>query len=155
VGCILLSLPLRTVVLVVILYGPVWYILLYIYSLANYVSINYFFVLFTYGLGRVECSGFCVLLEIVLGCSLLCLCSLAGGGSSWRCCSVHLHCSGGSELVSFSAAGCMCYRMKTYSLSTADMQKEKDTIQQMLVINKYDPSIQEKIKKKKKLQKHE
>ena len=57
----LLSLSLRTVVLVVI------------------------------GLGRVVCSGFCVLLKIVLGCSLLCLCSLAGGGSSWCRCSVHLH----------------------------------------------------------------
>jgi hypothetical protein len=43
----LLSLSLRTVVLVVI------------------------------GLGRVVCSGFCVLLKIVLG-SLLCLCSSAG-----------------------------------------------------------------------------
>jgi len=59
----LLSLSLRTVVLVVI------------------------------GLGRMVCSGFCVLLKIVLGCSLLCLCSLAGGGSSWCCCSVHLHCT--------------------------------------------------------------
>ena len=81
----------------------------YIYSLANYVSINYLFiyctVLFTFGLGRVECSGFCVLLKIVLGCSLFCLCSLAGGGSSWCCCSVHLHCSGGTELVIFSAVG--------------------------------------------------
>jgi len=57
----LLSLSLRTVVLVVI------------------------------GRGRVECSGFCVLLKIVLGFSLLCLCSLAGGDSSWCCCSVHLH----------------------------------------------------------------
>ena len=47
VGCMLLSLSLRTVVLVVI------------------------------GLGRVVCSGFCVLLKIVLGCSLLYLCSLA------------------------------------------------------------------------------
>ena len=72
----------------------------YIYSLANYVSINYFFVLFTYGLGRVECSGFNVLLKIVLGCSLLCLCSLAGVGSSWCCCSAHLHCSGGNVSVS-------------------------------------------------------
>jgi len=61
----LLSLSLRTVVLVVI------------------------------GLGRMVCSGFCVLLKIVLGCSLLCLCSLAGGGSSWCCCSIQLHCSGG------------------------------------------------------------
>jgi len=43
------------------------------------------------GLGRVVCSGFCVLLKTVLGCSLFCLCSLAGGGSSWCCCSVHLH----------------------------------------------------------------
>ena len=66
----LLSLSLRTVVLVVI------------------------------GLGRVECSGFCVLLKIVLGCSLLCLCSLAGGGSSWCCWSVHLHCSGGTAYKS-------------------------------------------------------
>jgi len=37
-------------------------------------------VLVVIGLGRVVCSGFCVLLKIVLGCSLLCLCSLAGGG---------------------------------------------------------------------------
>jgi len=63
----LLSLSLRTVVLVVI------------------------------GLGRVECSGFNVLLKIVLGCSLLCLCSLAGGGCSWCCCSIHLHCCGGTH----------------------------------------------------------
>jgi hypothetical protein len=48
-------------------------------------------VLVVNGLGRVVCSGFCVLLKIVLGCSLLCLCSLAGDGSSWCCCSVHLH----------------------------------------------------------------
>jgi len=53
----LLSLPLQTVVLLII------------------------------SLGRVVCSGFCILLKIVLGCSLLCLCSLAGGGSSWCCCS--------------------------------------------------------------------
>ena len=39
------------------------------------------------------CSGFCILLKIVLGCSLLYLCSLVGVGSSWCCCSVHLHCS--------------------------------------------------------------
>ena len=47
---------------------------------------------------------------VVLGCSLLCLCSLAGGGSSWCCCSVHLHCSEGTELVSFLAVSCMYYR---------------------------------------------
>ena len=35
-------------------------------------------VLFVIGLGRVVCSGFCILLKIVLGCSVLCLCSLAG-----------------------------------------------------------------------------
>jgi len=51
----------------------------YIYSLANYVSIIFFCIfLFTYRLGRVKCSGFCVLLKIVLGCSLLCLYSLCG-----------------------------------------------------------------------------
>ena len=63
----------------------------YIYSLANYVSINYFFVLFYLltVLGEWSALVFCVLLKIVLGCSLLCLCSLAGGGSYWCCCSVH------------------------------------------------------------------
>jgi hypothetical protein len=54
-------------------------------------------VLVVIGLGRVVCSGFCVLLKIVLGCLLLCLCCLAGGGSSWCCCSVHLHYSGGGS----------------------------------------------------------
>jgi hypothetical protein len=43
-------------------------------------------------------------------CSLLCLCSLVGGGYSRCFCSVHLHCSGGTELVSFLAVGCMYYR---------------------------------------------
>ena len=51
-------------------------------------------VLVVIGLERVVCSGLCVLLKIVLGCSLSCLCNLAGGGSSWCCCSAHLHCSG-------------------------------------------------------------
>jgi hypothetical protein len=46
-------------------------------------------------------------------------------------------------------------RMNTYNLSTADMQKEKDTIQQILVNNKYNPSILEEIKNKKKRQKHD
>jgi len=95
----------------------------YIYSLANYVSINNFFVLFTYGLGRVVCSGFCVLLKIVFGCSLLCLCSLAGGDSSWCCCSIHLQCSGGTELVSFSAAGCMYYRALCVGLAVLKSQR--------------------------------
>ena len=45
--------------------------------------------------------------------------------------------------------------MNTYNLSTADMQKEKDTIQHILVNNKYDPSILEEIKNKKKRQKHD
>jgi hypothetical protein len=37
-------------------------------------------------------------IEDVLGCSLLCLCTLAGGGTFRCCCSVHLHCSGGTVL---------------------------------------------------------
>jgi len=45
--------------------------------------------------------------------------------------------------------------MNTYNLSTADMQKEKDTIQQILVNNNYDPSILEEIKNKKHHQKHD
>ena len=46
-------------------------------------------------------------------------------------------------------------RMNTYNLSIADMQKEKDTIQHILVNNKYDHSILEEIKNKKKRQKHD
>jgi hypothetical protein len=49
-------------------------------------------------------------IEGVLSCSLLCLCTLAGGGTSRCCCSVHLHCSGRNDLVNFLAAGCMYYR---------------------------------------------
>jgi hypothetical protein len=45
-------------------------------------------------------------------------------------------------------------RMNTYNLSTAEMQKE-DTIQQILGNNKYDPSILEEIKNKKKHKKHD
>jgi hypothetical protein len=46
-------------------------------------------------------------------------------------------------------------RMHTYNLTTADIEKEKDTIQQILVNNKYDPSITEEIKNKKNHQKHD
>jgi hypothetical protein len=46
-------------------------------------------------------------------------------------------------------------RMSTYKLSPTDMQKEKDIKQQILINNKYDPFILEKIKHKEKQQKQE
>jgi hypothetical protein len=46
-------------------------------------------------------------------------------------------------------------RMNTYKVSPTDMHKEKDIIQQILINHKYDPSILEKIKHKKKQQKQE
>jgi hypothetical protein len=49
-------------------------------------------------------------IEDVLRCSLFCLCTSAGGGTSQCCCSVHLHCSGGTELVDFLAVGFVYYR---------------------------------------------
>jgi hypothetical protein len=58
----------------------------------------------------------------VLACSLLCLCTLAGGGTS-RCCSVHLHCSGGNELVNFLAAGCVYYRAHCVGLVILKYQR--------------------------------
>jgi len=45
--------------------------------------------------------------------------------------------------------------MNTYKLSPTDMRKEKGIIQQILINNKYDPFILEKIKHKKKQQKQE
>ena len=68
-----------------------------IYSHLLITYLYFFFqcvVLFTYGFGRVVCSGCCVVLTVVFGCSLLCVQSFAGGSFSWCCCSVHLHCSG-------------------------------------------------------------
>jgi hypothetical protein len=41
----------------------------------------------------------------------------------------------------------LCNRMHTYNLTATEAQKEKDTIQQILMNNKYDPSL---IKDKKK-----
>jgi hypothetical protein len=43
--------------------------------------------------------------------------------------------------------------MHTYNLATTDIQKEKDTIQQILINNNYDPSILEEIKKQEKTSK--
>ena len=82
----------------------------YIYSLANYISINYFFVYLLTVLGEWCALVFAYYWRLSSDVHCCVLCSLAGGGSSWCCCSVHLHCSGGTELVSFSAAGCMYYR---------------------------------------------
>jgi hypothetical protein len=40
--------------------------------------------------------------------------------------------------------------MNSYKLTTTNMQKEKDTIHQILISNIYDPSIIEDVKKEKK-----
>jgi len=45
----------------------------------------------------------------------------------------------------------LCNRMHTYNLTATDIQKEKDTIQKILMNNKYDPNhIHDNKKKKKK-----
>jgi len=67
------------------LVGEVWVVSYYLLFLRTAVLV-------VIGLGAVVCSGVCVLLEIILGCSLLFLYSLADGGFSWCCCSVHLQC---------------------------------------------------------------
>jgi hypothetical protein len=82
---------LRTAVLFVFLYGPGWYILLW-YSLVNCISIYYSLVYCFIYLRSWE-NGvlwFLRTIEDVLGCSLLCLCTSAGGGTSRCCCSVHI-----------------------------------------------------------------